>query len=113
MENIGEAFGKIGNADIGLKITVGLATAAAGAAAIALPTTRQHEKAALDLFDRPLTRCTPQERKAAEFQAGYARWKGFFETKFYPVTRKLPGAQTPILNPYRGLEPLAGNDDEE
>jgi len=31
------------------------------------------------------------------------------------MTRKLPGAQNPILNPYRGLEPLGGGaaDDDE
>ena len=44
-----------------------------------------------------------------EFKAGLTRWNSFFEDKVYPVTRKLPGAQSPILNPYRGLfEPLGG-----
>lgn len=113
MENLGEGLKSIGNMDVGLKVTLGIATAVTGAAVITLPTTKQQERAALELFDRPLARLTPHERKTAEFQAGYTRWKNFWETKFYPMTRQLPGAQTPILNPYRGIEPLGGNDDDE
>mmetsp|Transcript_22976 Transcript_22976/g.68317 ORF Transcript_22976/g.68317 Transcript_22976/m.68317 type:complete len:107 (-) Transcript_22976:499-819(-) len=99
--------------DFGAKLAIGAAGTLGVGAAIVVPTTKQQEKAALDLFDKPLQRLTPQERKAAEFQAGYIRWKGFWESTVYPVTRKLPGAKNPILNPYRGLEPIAAMDDDE
>ena len=96
-----------------MQLTLGAAAAFVSGAFIAVPNTRQKEVAALELFDRPLARLTPQEKRTAEFQAGYARWKGFFETKVYPLTRKLPGAQNPVLNPYRDQEPLGGQGEEE
>ena len=55
------------------------------------------------------------ESDGTELKAGLVRWNHFFEDKVYPVTRKLPGAQSPILNPYRGkFESLggAGADDD-
>jgi hypothetical protein len=104
----------LGKLDGGVKWVLSIAGTMGVASAITLPTTKQSEKAALELFDKPLGRLTPQERKTAEFQAGYGRWKGFFETTVYPLTRKLPGANNPILNPYRGMETISPqeNDDE-
>mmetsp|Transcript_14647 Transcript_14647/g.25531 ORF Transcript_14647/g.25531 Transcript_14647/m.25531 type:complete len:114 (-) Transcript_14647:627-968(-) len=102
-----------GSLDISLKIGIGLAGATAAAAAITLPNKREKERAALDLFDRPWTRLTPQETKVAEFSAGYKRWNDFFQQKVYPITRKLPGSQTPLLNPYGTHEPMGGNGDED
>ncbi len=108
-----ENLGKIGELDIGLKWTFGIAAAVAGASAITLPTSKEQDRAALDLFDRPMSKLSPQEKKVAEFQAGHGRWKNFWENNVYPMTRKLPGAQNPILNPYRGLEPLGGGAAED
>jgi hypothetical protein len=113
MEGIGENLAKIGQLDVSLKIGLFGGACLSAAAAITLPTTKEKERAAEALFKRPLTKLTPVERKTAEFHAGYERWQGFMETKVYPVTRKLPGAQNPILNPYRGLEPLGGQGDDD
>ena len=70
-----EGLKSIGNLDIGIKVTIGISSAFVAAAAIALPNGKEKEKAALDLFDRPMSKLSPQERKAAEFQAGHSRWK--------------------------------------
>ncbi len=102
-----------GQLDIGMKITIGLTAATSCAAAITLPTKREKEQAALDMFDRPLGKLTPQEHRVAEFAAGRRRWVDFFESKVYPVTRKLPGANSPILNPYRDQEPVGGGQDDD
>jgi hypothetical protein len=109
MENLPD----LGKLDGGVKWALSIAGMAGVASAITLPTTRQQEKSALELFDKPLGRLTPQERKTAEFQAGYGRWKGFFESTVYPLTRKLPGAKNPILNPYRGVESMTPNGDDD
>lgn len=73
MDNIADKFK--GPMDVGLKVSLGIAGAFVGAAAIVTPNKKQTEQAALDLFDRPVARLTPQERKTAQFQAGYANWK--------------------------------------
>lgn len=102
-----------GQMDIGLKITLGLAATTTACAAITVPNKREKEQAALDLFDKPMGRLTPQEQRVAEFAAGHQRWNNFWQTKVYPITRKLPGAQTPLLNPYRDAEPMMAQDDDE
>jgi hypothetical protein len=109
-------FSKVGQLDIGLKCAIGVVTAVSAAAVITLPTGKEQEKSALELFDKPMTKLTAQEKMVAEFHAGHRRWRNFFEHKVYPTTRKLPGSDTPFLNPYRGLEPIAGgagDDDDE
>ena len=65
----------IGNLDIAVKWSIGIGTSIVAASAITLPNNKDKEKAALDLFDRPMAKLTPQERKAAEFHAGHGRWK--------------------------------------
>lgn len=101
------------NMDIGMKMTIGVATATAGAAMICVPNRRQKEQAALDLFDKPLNQLSKQDQKVAEFKAGYKRWTDFFQGTVYPITRSLPGSKTPLLNPYRDQEGFAAQDDDE
>lgn len=92
---------KFGPLDAGMKFTIAATGAAATCLSIALPNKREKDMAALELYEKPMNVCTPEERKVAEFLAGTKRWNGFFQTKVYPITRKLPGAKTPFLNPYR------------
>ncbi len=101
--------------DVSVKVGVALGATTSVAAAIALPSKRDKEQSALDLFDRPWSKLTPQEHRVAEFAAGRRRWVDFFEGKVYPITRKLPGANNPVLNPYRDAEPFrgGGGDDSE
>jgi hypothetical protein len=87
--------------------------AAAGAGLIVIPSKKQKDEAAMDLFDRHYEQLHPQEQKAAEFKAAHSRWTGFFEKSVYPITRKLPGNKNPIMNPYKDTEPQGGQDDEE
>ncbi|KAJ9523391.1 hypothetical protein QJQ45_005306 [Haematococcus lacustris] len=104
----------VGAWDIAVKITAGLATAGTAAGFIALPTDRETEERALSMFNKPLTQLSLQEKQVAEFAAGRTKWNNFFQTKVYPYTRKLPGAQNPILNPYRDSAPFqAAQDDDE
>lgn len=62
----------------------------------------QVEAAALEIYGRPPQQLLPNERKCAEFRAGYKRWKGFVDNSIYSWTRKLPGHDNPIVNPYKG-----------
>jgi len=68
---------------------------------------------ALQLYDKPVGRLRPQEQRVSEFAAGHKRWRDFWQTKVYPITRKLPGSKSPILNPYRDMEPLGGGQEED
>ena len=99
--------------DVGLKITVGIAAALSSAAVIVLPNGKQKDASALALFDREFKALAPQDRKVAHFHAGLKRWGDFFEYSVYPLTRKLPGAKNPILNPFRDQEGGGGGDDSE
>lgn len=85
------------------------------ASAIILPGGRQKDAAALELFDKKFSELPPQDKRVAEFKAGHKRWTGFFEHSIYPITRRLPGANNPIVNPYRDAAPLGGGggDDDE
>jgi hypothetical protein len=56
----------------------------------------------MDMYGRRPTELLPNERRAAQFCAGYRRWKSFTEDKWYAFTRTLPGHDNPIVNPYRG-----------
>eukprot|EP00197_Chlamydomonas_leiostraca_P005542 CAMPEP_0202868474 /NCGR_PEP_ID=MMETSP1391-20130828/10898_1 /ASSEMBLY_ACC=CAM_ASM_000867 /TAXON_ID=1034604 /ORGANISM="Chlamydomonas leiostraca, Strain SAG 11-49" /LENGTH=112 /DNA_ID=CAMNT_0049548649 /DNA_START=200 /DNA_END=538 /DNA_ORIENTATION=+ len=105
---------KFGQLDIGMKLTLAAAGTFTACAAIAVPNKREKDMAALELFEKPMNNCTPQEKRIAEFCAGNKRWNDFFQTKLYPITRKLPGAKTPFLNPYRDQEfgGMAQDDDE-
>lgn len=114
--NLGDAkLPSWGQMDIGVKLTLGLAAATTTAAAITVPNKREKETVALELFDKPLGRCTPQELRVAEFAAGHRRWNDFWQSKVYAITRKLPGAKSPVLNPYRDQEfgSMGGGDDDE
>jgi len=101
------------NLDIGVKCSVAAVTTSAAAAAIAVPNRKEKDAMALRLYDKPQKELRPQEARVSEFAAGHKRWKDFWQLRVYPYTRKLPGAKNPILNPYRDMEPLAGNDEEE
>ncbi len=83
------------------------------AAVIVVPNQKQKDAAALDMFEKPFKQCSPEEAKAAEFKAGHQRWKNFFEHSVSPITRRLPGANNPIVNPYEGAEPAAGGDEDD
>jgi hypothetical protein len=68
-----------------------------------LPAPRsQVEATSLEMYGREPTQLLPNERGAAVFCAGYRRWKGFVEHNIYSWTRKLPGHDSPIVNPYKG-----------
>lgn len=99
--------------DISVKAGIGLLTFTTGCAAIVLPNKREREAMALQLYDAPVAELKPQQRRVAEFAAGHKRWADFFQTRVYPLTRKLPGSKSPILNPYRDMEPLAGGGGDE
>eukprot|EP00877_Chromochloris_zofingiensis_P001082 jgi/Chrzof1/10975/Cz05g19080.t1 len=99
--------------DIGLKLAIGAGVAFTTAGVIVNPNRKQKDNAALNLFDRPFDRLTPQEARVAEFSAGHKRWKAFWENSVYPLTRRLPGANNPIVNPYKDVEPMGGMEDEE
>jgi hypothetical protein len=104
-----------GSLDISVKIGTVAAATTLGAAIIISPSRRQEEEAALDMFDRPWGRLSPQEQRVAAFAAGRRRWVDFVEGSWYPLTRQLPGALNPVLNPYRDAEPMrgGGGDDSE
>lgn len=85
--------------DIGVKLVAGAAVAFVTASAIIVPTGRQKDAAALEMFDKKFSELAPQDRRAAEFRAGHRRWTGFFEGSIYPITRKLPGSKNPAINP--------------
>ena len=85
--------------DIGVKLVAGAAVAFVTASAIILPGGRQKDAAALELFDKRFRELGPQDARVAEFRAGHKRWTGFFEGSVYPLTRRLPGANNPIVNP--------------
>ncbi len=73
-----ENLNKIGQLDIAVKLGLGFAATFSAAASIAIPTTKEKERSALELFDRPMAQLTPQEKRVAEFQAGHVRWTNFF-----------------------------------
>lgn len=85
--------------DIGYRVVAGAAVAFVTASAIILPGGRQKDVAALELFDKKFSELSPQDKRVAEFRAGHKRWTGFFENSIYPITRRLPGANNPIVNP--------------
>lgn len=99
--------------DLGLRIAIGAGVAAGTAGLIIVPNKRQKDEAAMDLFDRKFDQLHPQDQRAAEFKAGHRRWTGFFERAWYPITRKLPGANNPIVNPYRDAMDVGGGQDDE
>ncbi|KAI8477393.1 MAG: hypothetical protein J3K34DRAFT_373293 [Monoraphidium minutum] len=101
--------------DIGVRMVAGAAVAFLTASAIILPGGRQKDAAALELFDKKFKELPPQDKRVAEFAAGHKRWTGFFNNSIYPITRRLPGAKNPIVNPYRDAAPLGGGggDDDE
>ncbi|GLC37824.1 hypothetical protein PLESTB_001480400 [Pleodorina starrii] len=88
--------------DIGVKVTLGIAGTVAAGAAIVVPNGKQVESASLEMFGREPSQLLPNERRAAEFCAGYRRWKGFVNNNIYSWTRTLPGHDNPIVNPYKG-----------
>ncbi|KAG2498882.1 hypothetical protein HYH03_003074 [Edaphochlamys debaryana] len=88
--------------DAGLRFTLAVAGVVAAGAAVVVPTGKQVEKAALDLYGRPPSQLLGNERRCAEFSAGYRRWNSFVENSVYSWTRKLPGHDNPIVNPYKG-----------
>lgn len=65
MESIGDGFKRIGELDISLKIGGAIAIAAASFGTIAIPTNQQKEESAIQLYSRPMSKLTPQEKKAA------------------------------------------------
>eukprot|EP00775_Hariotina_reticulata_P010401 gene10401-10559_t len=99
--------------DLGLRIAIGMGVAAGTAGLIIVPNKKQKDAAAMDMFDMSFDQLHPQDKKAAEFRAGRQRWTNFFEKSVYPITRKLPGAKNPIVNPYKDAEPLGGGQDDD
>jgi hypothetical protein len=91
-------FGKL---DIGIKLAAAGTGAFLGAAAIIVPSGNQKKSMALDMYDKSWDNLNPQDQRAVEFAAGYKRWKGFVDNSIYSWTRKLPGADTPFVNPCR------------
>lgn len=88
--------------DVGVRVTLAVAGTVAAGAAVVVPSGKQVEAAALEIYGRPPQQLLPNERKCAEFRAGYKRWKGFVDNSIYSWTRKLPGHDNPIVNPYKG-----------
>lgn len=96
-----------------VNLAIGLGAAVGAGALIVVPDKKQKDEAAMDMFDCKFDQLHPQDKKAAEFRAGHQRWTNFFEKSWYPITRKLPGAKNPIVNPYKDAEPLGGGQDDE
>ena len=88
--------------DIATKVALGVTATLATGALIVLPNDKQKDSASYALYDKPYGLLAPHEKKAADFTAGYKRWRGFVENNVYSWTRKLPGHDNPIMNPYRG-----------
>eukprot|EP00879_Flechtneria_rotunda_P002808 GHRR01003019.1.p1 GENE.GHRR01003019.1~~GHRR01003019.1.p1 ORF type:complete len:101 (+),score=18.27 GHRR01003019.1:138-440(+) len=96
-----------------VRLAIGAGVVAGTAGLIVVPNKRQKDEAAMDLFDKTFNELHPQEKKVAEFKAGHRRWTNFFEKSVYPITRRLPGAKNPIVNPYKDVEPLGGAQDDD
>lgn len=88
--------------DIAVRVAIGVTATVAAGAAIVLPNDKQKESSAYDMYDKPYRLLLPNERKAVDFRAGHKRWTAFVEDNVYSWTRKLPGHDNPITNPYRG-----------
>lgn len=101
LEGVKGALRSINFADIGVRLSLAAAAVAGTGMLICVPNGRQKDAAAEGLFQRPFSQLRPQEKKTAEFVAAHRRWTGFFENSVYPLTRKLPGADKPLLNPYK------------
>lgn len=98
--------------DFGMKVTLGVAAAYTSAALLISPNQKEKDYAAQELYDKTWNTLTPLEAKVATFKAGRRRWTSFVEGKWYPMTRKLPGANNPIVNPYAPkVKPPARTDD--
>jgi hypothetical protein len=101
LEGVKGALRSINFADIGVRLSLAAAAVAGTGMLICVPNGRQKDVAAERLFQKPFSQLRPTEKKAAEFVAAHRRWTGFFENSVYPLTRKLPGANKPLLNPYK------------
>lgn len=98
MANVSNIMG-----DIGVRMAVGTTAVLAVGSAIVLPSDQQKEAAAHEMYSRPYRVLAPNEQKAVQFRAGYKRWTGFVENNIYSWTRKLPGHDNPVVNPYKGV----------
>jgi hypothetical protein len=105
------ALRQINFADVGVRWGLAAATVGSAGMLICVPNGRQRDAAAESLYGRPFGQLRPLEKRAAEFRAGHRRWKGFWENSVYPLTRRLPGADKPVLNPYKAKGMGGGDDD--
>lgn len=80
-------------------------------ATIIVPNDKQKSAQAREIYNKPFEDLTPQQANVAEFAAGHLRWKTFMENNVYKFTRQLPGANNPIVSPYRNLPALASGAD--
>lgn len=112
LESVKGAFRQINFADIGVRLSLAAAGVAGTGMLIVVPTGKQKDAAAERMYQRPFKDLRPLEKRAAEFAAGHRRWTGFFENSVYPLTRRLPGANKPVLNPYKKRGAGGGGEDE-
>ena len=99
--------------DIGFRLAAGAVGVGLTAGAIINPNAKQCDASAQQLFRKRFDQLTAPDKRAAEFHAGHGRWVRFFEQSVYPITRALPGANSPILNPYKDAEPAPAADEDD
>jgi hypothetical protein len=112
LESVKGAFRQINFADIGVRLSLAAATVAGAGMLIVVPNGKQKDAAAEGMYQRPFKDLRPYEQRAAEYLAAHRRWTGFFENTVYPLTRKLPGSDKPVLNPYKKRAAGGGGDDD-
>ncbi|PNH12795.1 hypothetical protein TSOC_000250 [Tetrabaena socialis] len=99
--------------DIGFKLTLGVVGTAAVGSALVLPSAKQVEAASQEMYGCPPNQLLPADRKAAEFCAGFRKFKGFMDNNIYKWTRTLPGHDNPFVNPYRGPRKLTRKPEQQ
>jgi len=111
LDNVKGALRQINFADIGVRISLACGAVAGTGMLIVVPTAQQKDRSALEIYQRPFDRLPPTDQRAAEFRAAHRRWTNFWANSVYPLTRKLPGAKKPFINPYKKRAGGGGEDE--
>lgn len=110
-DSVKGALRQINFADIGVRISLACGAFAGAGMLIVVPTAAQKDRSAMEAYQRPFAQLPPTDQRAAEFRAAHRRWTNFWENSVYPLTRKLPGAKKPLVNPYKKKGGGGGEDE--